>query len=177
MWAAQTGSPGLPVTVFSTATTQSKRITCAIAVSAFLRQRRLHRFAFSHHHDIAAQGAGGLGRVIFSASKSSGNSPYSKSTPPNPTPETELERQLRGSDVLWALRRAADEKKKISEAKKKKKEEEENERRGSSTSMGRREMEDSALDYREVRPLRIKSDWKTRLDELGKRLQELSRVA
>ncbi|XP_061372859.1 uncharacterized protein LOC133315281 [Gastrolobium bilobum] len=73
------------------------------------------------------------------------------------------EAQIRGSDVLWALQRAS--------AHKKKKNKQE-QRRGSSSAVSR--MEESAADYSNVRPLCINNHWGAKLDDLEKRLCELS---
>ncbi|KAI9076800.1 hypothetical protein K1719_041216 [Acacia pycnantha] len=76
--------------------------------------------------------------------------------------------QISGSDVLWALQRASERKKK----KKKQRREEES----SSPVSGRREDLDSNVDYANVRPLRVKSEWGDQLDDLEKRLRHLSEI-
>ncbi|GMI66737.1 hypothetical protein HRI_000343000 [Hibiscus trionum] len=76
-------------------------------------------------------------------------------------PKQEDGKEISGSDVLWALQRAAAQKKK---AKVKKK---------GSTSSEASHREKESLDYSDVRPLEIKSEWSLKLDELEKRLQEL----
>ena len=82
-------------------------------------------------------------------------------------------RQLSGSDVLWALQRAAaapPQKKKMTGSKKKKK-------RGSSPVCGNRDSSpEDSLDYSNVKPLCMKDDWGSRLDDLERRLQELSDI-
>lgn len=80
-------------------------------------------------------------------------------------------RELSGSDVLWALQRAASQKKKRMSGNKKKK------KRGSSPADGRREgLPDDSSAYSNVQPLSIQGDWATRLDELERRLHELSDI-
>ncbi|XWS76819.1 hypothetical protein CRYUN_Cryun01aG0210200 [Craigia yunnanensis] len=76
-------------------------------------------------------------------------------------PKQEEGKEISGSDVLWALQRAAAQKKK---AKRKKK--------GLASSDASRSEKDG-IDYSNVRPLEIKSEWSLRLDELEKRLHEL----
>ncbi|XP_028752297.1 uncharacterized protein LOC114712014 isoform X2 [Neltuma alba] len=75
--------------------------------------------------------------------------------------------QISGSDVLWALQRASERKKK----KKKQRRDEE-----SSPVSSRREDADGNVDYANVRPLRIKSEWGDKLDDLEKHLRELSDI-
>ncbi|XVF72955.1 hypothetical protein PTKIN_Ptkin12aG0161900 [Pterospermum kingtungense] len=72
-------------------------------------------------------------------------------------------KEISGSDVLWALQRAAAEKRK---AKRKKK--------GLiSSESDASQREKDGIDYSNVRPLEIKTEWRLKLDELEKRLQEL----
>ncbi|XP_022757612.1 uncharacterized protein LOC111304877 [Durio zibethinus] len=70
-------------------------------------------------------------------------------------------KEISGSDVLWALQRAAAQKKKAKRRKK-----------GSAPSKGSHREKDGT-DYGNVRPLQIKNEWSLKLDELEKRLQEL----
>lgn len=117
----------------------------------------------------------GIGHAAVSAVESSpsiktSNSMLSYPTTKQEKEEKERERQLSGSDILRALQRAA------AQNKKKKKRltslknsiqdsnKGEHEEKGDSTSV------DSSSN---VRPLCIKSDWTTRLDQLELRLQEL----
>lgn len=118
----------------------------------------------------------GLGHTILTALNSS-----HPSSNPDPIPERPKQgkhkqskqkqeedgRQISGSDVLWALRRAAAQKKATSENKKMKKQ------KGVSSSVGGRREEDG-VDYSKARPVCVRSEWGVRLDELEKRLQELS---
>ncbi|GLT79826.1 hypothetical protein SLA2020_513000 [Shorea laevis] len=82
----------------------------------------------------------------------------------NPTPEQKQEegRDISGSDVLWALQRAAAQKKKL---KKKKKQKE--------PSPTASHMEKKTVDYSNVKPLKIKREWGVKLDQLEKRLKQL----
>lgn len=105
------------------------------------------------------QDIGGLGHTILTAIDSN-----TKPTIPIPNPDDEEEgRQISGSDVLWAMQKAAAHKKKKNKKKMNKI------RKGSSS-----QDEEVAMDYSNIRPLCIKSEWGGRLDELEKRLQELS---
>ncbi|KAK6285859.1 hypothetical protein POUND7_012038 [Theobroma cacao] len=74
-------------------------------------------------------------------------------------------KEISGSDVLWALQRAAAQKTK---AKRKKK--------GLASSEASRRDKDG-IDYSNVRPLEIKGEWSLKLDELEKRLRELEQTA
>lgn len=72
--------------------------------------------------------------------------------------------QLRGLDVLLALQRATVKKK----------------NKTRKTNDSRREQvddQDDDVDYTNVKPLRINTAWAGKLDELGKRLEELSDIA
>ncbi|KAF5731994.1 hypothetical protein HS088_TW18G00681 [Tripterygium wilfordii] len=78
-------------------------------------------------------------------------------------------RQLKGLDVLWAMQKAAAEKNKLSGGSGRK-----NKRRKGLSSSEGSDREEDDVDYSNVRPLCIKEEWGVRLDELEKRLQELS---
>ncbi|GAV74525.1 hypothetical protein CFOL_v3_18005 [Cephalotus follicularis] len=88
---------------------------------------------------------------------------------PNPTPKREDKesegRELSGSDVLWALHRATANKKSKNNKRRK---------HVSSSVMSSNTHEDGVVDYTNVRPLRIKMEWGVKLNDLEKRLQELS---
>ncbi|KAF5464532.1 hypothetical protein F2P56_014604 [Juglans regia] len=110
----------------------------------------------------------GLGRTIFMALTSShpNASPYPISN--QQKQEQEDGGQISGSDVLWALQKAAAQKNEMSENKKSKKKKK---KKGVSSN---NHSEEVNVDYRKVRPLCVKSEWGARLEELEKRLQELS---
>ncbi|OMO64205.1 hypothetical protein CCACVL1_21951 [Corchorus capsularis] len=74
-------------------------------------------------------------------------------------------KEISGSAVLWALQRAAA-KKKNSKRKKKG-------LASSSSSSDASRREKESINYSNVRPLEIKSQWSLKLDELEHRLQEL----
>ncbi|KAG2725660.1 hypothetical protein I3760_01G076400 [Carya illinoinensis] len=111
----------------------------------------------------------GLGRTIFTALTSShpNASPYPISNQRKQEQE-DGGWQISGSDVLWALQKAAAQKNEMSENKKSKKKKK---KKGVSSS---NHSEEVNVDYRNVRPLCVKSEWGVRLEELEKRLQELS---
>nr|XP_004494859.1 uncharacterized protein LOC101494887 [Cicer arietinum] len=78
-----------------------------------------------------------------------------------------ISKEISGSDVLWALQRASSRKKMMKNNKK------EHERgRDSSSAVSR--MEETCVDYTNVRPLCINDHWGPKLDELENRLRELS---
>ncbi|XVE73639.1 hypothetical protein DITRI_Ditri11bG0134600 [Diplodiscus trichospermus] len=82
-------------------------------------------------------------------------------------PEQEEGKEISGRDVLWALQRAAAQKKK---AKRK------NNKRLASSDSDASHREKDSIDYSNVRPLEIKTEWSLKLDELEKRLQELEQT-
>lgn len=108
---------------------------------------------------------GGIGHIVLSNLNSSGSS--SASAPKQQTRKQENGKQLSGSDVLWALQRAASKNKPKKKNKKKKQ---------ASHADTRREDDDDVDDGTnvKVKPLCIQSEWAVKLDELDKRLQEIS---
>ncbi|KAE8699630.1 3-ketoacyl-CoA synthase 1 [Hibiscus syriacus] len=76
-------------------------------------------------------------------------------------PKQDDGKAISGSDVLWALQRAAAQKKKANRKKK------------GLTSSPDSQREKDSIDYSDVRPFEIKSEWSPKLDELEKRLQQL----
>lgn len=128
-------------------------------------------------HPQPDQDVGGLGRSILTKLKSNPK-PASFIAVPKQKKQKQEEgsRQISGSEVLFAMQKAAAKKSKESRKKKT------NTRGGpevlSSVGRYREEEEDEEeeedVDYSKVRPLCVKSDWGTRLDELEMRLQELS---
>ncbi|KAL9314930.1 hypothetical protein ACSQ67_020382 [Phaseolus vulgaris] len=87
----------------------------------------------------------------------------------NSTPIPKLTEQgdMSGSDILWALQRASAGKKKKKHGKNKK------EHRRDESSVGTL-TEQTAVDYTNVRPLSINANWAAKLEDLDKRLRELS---
>ncbi|KAK3194536.1 hypothetical protein Dsin_025846 [Dipteronia sinensis] len=116
--------------------------------------RNLWRSHPPQNDNVYGEETGGLGHTILTN--------LSNSDP----------KQLTGSDVLWALQKA-------SSAKKKKKN---RKRRELSSADSHREEDeddddgDDVVDYSNVKPLSINSDWAVKLHELEKRLQELSDI-
>ncbi|KAK9280185.1 hypothetical protein L1049_013872 [Liquidambar formosana] len=181
MWIARSipSRPCLP-SIIPKANRQPKRpFAVAVSVSATSQPRRHRSAPPQNASSSAAEDIGGLGHVVLAALKSN-TEQLDPKTPPtktsNPRPKQQKQpqpegggeegRQLSGSDVLWALQRATARKNKISGGKKK---------RRSSTSVGTSDKDGIfEEDYSNVRPLSIKSDWATRLDDLERRLQELS---
>ncbi|GMP61055.1 hypothetical protein CsSME_00023668 [Camellia sinensis var. sinensis] len=137
--------------------------------------------------DDHAQDIRGLGLTVLTALKSN-----PQIEPLNPRPqnsassiknpiskqrsreEEQEERQLSGSDVLMALQRAAAQK-----IKKKRRRDYSSSKlvknRGPSGTVQKEgeEEETDTWNYSNARPICVKSDWTTRLDEFEKRLQEL----
>ncbi|KAI9400001.1 hypothetical protein POPTR_002G178100v4 [Populus trichocarpa] len=79
-------------------------------------------------------------------------------------------KQFSGFDVLWAMQRATAEKNKVSGGGGGKK----NNKTRKGFVSGGIQREENSVEYSNVKPLCIKNDWDVRLDELEKRLQELS---
>ncbi|KAL6128502.1 hypothetical protein ACLB2K_071857 [Fragaria x ananassa] len=115
---------------------------------------------------------GVLGRSILTKLKSNPNpKPTNISVPKQKKQkQEESSRHISGSEVLFAMQRAAAKKRKETQKKKTKIVGE-----GlSSAGRNREEEEEDGVDYSKVRPLCLKSDWGRRLDELEMRLHELS---
>ncbi|CAJ1976029.1 unnamed protein product [Sphenostylis stenocarpa] len=106
----------------------------------------------------ASQQGGKLGhRHTLLATHHSNSTPISK--------PTQQEAEISGSDILWALQRASARKKKTQKNKKELRREE-----SSVATVPER----PAVDYTNVRPLSINANWAAKLDDLEKRLRELS---
>uniref|UniRef100_A0A803KZU2 Uncharacterized protein n=1 Tax=Chenopodium quinoa TaxID=63459 RepID=A0A803KZU2_CHEQI len=111
------------------------------------------------------QDVGGLGQVVLStinSGPSTGSNPSQQQKKPNNGNE------ISGSDILRALQKATVKKANTKKQQKKK---------GSAEfkraeNNGKRQV----IDYDKVRPVSVKSDWATRLDELEKRLQQFSNL-
>lgn len=102
----------------------------------------------------ANQQGGKLGETLLATLESNSS----------PIPKPQQEGEISGSDVLWALQRAS--------AHKKNKKNKKEHRRGSSSVAT--PTEETAVDYTNVRPLRINANWGPKLDDFDKRLRELS---
>ncbi|KAK4787628.1 hypothetical protein SAY86_011461 [Trapa natans] len=83
---------------------------------------------------------------------------------PNARP---LSKEISGSDILWALQRAAAKKSKSQRRAKRKTEKKISDEDDTDDDDGK---------HREVRPIRIDSEWGPRLDDLEDRLRQLSRL-
>ncbi|CAH8266207.1 unnamed protein product [Arabidopsis lyrata] len=104
-----------------------------------------------------SESVGGLGQQILLRT--------ADSNPSKPIPK---EKEISGSDVLWAIQRATAQRKRTNAGKKKMKK-----IRGVELSSSAGEStEDNGVDYSNVAPLRIKSDWGHRLEEFEKLLKE-----
>ncbi|CAL5195073.1 unnamed protein product [Lathyrus oleraceus] len=123
----------------------------SVSASSLPQSRRHHR-----QEPITEQRAGELGRTLTTKLTNLES---------NSKPEKQ---EISGSDVLWALQRAASHKKIIKNNKKK-----QHERGRDSSSSAVSSMEESSVDYR-VRPLCINEHWGPKLDELENRLRDLS---
>ncbi|BFG22254.1 hypothetical protein CerSpe_085280 [Prunus speciosa] len=122
------------------------------------------------------QDLGGLGHSILTKLKSN-----HKPTTPILSKQKQKQKQrqnqegkqiISGSDVLFALQKAAD--KKSREIGKKKKKANVSSSSSSSSYLGSHREEEGVDEDGKVRPLCVKGEWGDRLDELEKRFQELS---
>ncbi|KAL6123987.1 hypothetical protein ACLB2K_076503 [Fragaria x ananassa] len=117
---------------------------------------------------------GVLGRSILTKLKSNPNPKPTNINVPKQKKQKQEERlessrHISGSEVLFAMQRAAAKKRKETQKKKTKIVGE-----GLSSASRNREEEEDGVDYSKVRPLCLKSDWGRRLDELEMRLHVLS---
>ncbi|KAK7338126.1 hypothetical protein VNO77_18726 [Canavalia gladiata] len=126
----------------------NKAVVPSVSAASLPRRRR---------NDVSTNGneqVGELGHTLLATLES------------NPTPIPKPQQgEISGSDVLWALQRAS--------ARKKKKNKIKHEHRRGSSSVPT-PTEQTAVDYTNVRPLCINPNWAPKLDELGKRLRDLS---
>lgn len=127
---------------------------------------------------------GGLGLNVLTSLKSNPTAQSSAASikTSNPKPKQQQqgksvekdEKELSGSDVLLALQRASAQKIKT---KKQRKDYPSSSSSTTGTNSGRRGInrvgEEANVNYGDVRPICVKSEWITRLDELEKRLQVL----
>ncbi|MBA0741409.1 hypothetical protein Gogos_014565 [Gossypium gossypioides] len=89
--------------------------------------------------------------------------PLNVRLPPHPAASNQDDgKEISGSDVLWALQRAAAHKKKANRKKK-----------GSASSPEATQRLEDTIDYTNVKPLQIRTEWSLKLDELEKRLHVL----
>lgn len=140
--------PQLPSETYSTVQLQrSNRLPAVVAAAS-----------------SSSQDIGGLGQAVLSTLKSG------PSTGSNPSKKVQQEEQpnkgkeISGSDILRALQKASA--KKASTKKQHKK--------NGSGDLKREKNGKKVVDYDKVRPITVKSDWATRLNDLEKRLQEFS---
>ncbi|KAL6126365.1 hypothetical protein ACLB2K_074416 [Fragaria x ananassa] len=114
---------------------------------------------------------GVLGRSILTRLKSNPNPKPTNINVPKQKRQKQEEssRHISGSEVLFAMQRAAAKKRKETQKKKTKIVGE-----GLSSAGRNREEEEDGVDYSKVRPLCLKCDWGRRLNELEMRLHELS---
>ncbi|PQP99926.1 uncharacterized protein Pyn_33147 [Prunus yedoensis var. nudiflora] len=124
------------------------------------------------------QDLGGLGHSILTKLKSN-HKPTTPILSKQKQKQKQKQRQnqegkqiINGSDVLFALQKAAD--KKSREIGKKKKKANVSSSSSSSSYVGSHREEEGVDEDGKVRPLCVKGEWGDRLDELEKRFQELS---
>lgn len=135
-----------------------------VATSVGYSQPPPHNYDVIHRRFIniptksqTSESVGGLGQQILLRT--------ADSSPSKPIPK---EKEISGSDVLWAIQRATAQRKRTNAGKKKMKK-----IRGVELSSSAGEStEDNGVDYSNVAPLRIKSDWGHRLEEFEKLLKE-----
>ncbi|XP_068329744.1 uncharacterized protein [Pyrus communis] len=118
-----------------------------------------------------SQDLGGLGRSVITKLKSNPDPKLQG----NQKQDEEGKKVISGSDVLFAMQRAAA--KKNRQSGKKKNKGKVSSSLSSSSYAGSHREEEGVDEYGSVRPLCVKREWGSKLDELGKRLQELSSMA
>ncbi|AEC10746.1 hypothetical protein AtNW77_Chr2g0269781 [Arabidopsis thaliana] len=136
-----------------------------VATSVAYSQPPPHNYDGIHRRFInvptksqTSESVGGLGQQILLRTVDS--------NPRKPIPK---ETEISGSDVLWAIQRATAQRKRTNAGKKKTK----NRLSGVELSSSAGEPTgDNGVDYSNVTPLRIKSDWGHRLEEFEKLLKE-----
>ncbi|CAA7044340.1 unnamed protein product [Microthlaspi erraticum] len=122
-----------------------------------------HRFCnfATKSHTSETKSVGRLGQqILLSSAESNPSKPISK------------EKQMSGSDVLWAIQRATAQRKRSTADKQRKKKITSVELSSSAAESSEDNGGSNAVDYSNVRPLRIKSDWGHRLEEFEKILKE-----
>ncbi|KAK8326357.1 hypothetical protein V6Z11_A11G110400 [Gossypium hirsutum] len=93
--------------------------------------------------------------------------PLNVRLPRHPTASNQDDgKEISGSDVLWALQRAAAHKKKANRKK-----------TGSASLPEATQRLEDTIDYTNVKPLQIRTEWSLKLDELEKRLHVLQQEA
>ncbi|KAH7859727.1 hypothetical protein Vadar_004734 [Vaccinium darrowii] len=139
------------------------------------------------NNNSARNNIGGLRLNVLTSLKSNPTAQSSaasiKTSNPKPKPKQQQEgksvekeeKELSGSDVLLALQRASAQK--IKTKKQRKDYYPSSSSSTTGTNSGRRGInrvgEEANVNYGDVRPICVKNEWITRLDELEKRLQEL----
>ncbi|KAG5566078.1 hypothetical protein RHGRI_001871 [Rhododendron griersonianum] len=179
--------PCLPkITISSTPSTNPVVQRCFFTLAVSNKSQRPPPPPQDKNNPSAKKNFGGLGLGVLAAVKSNpqtkpfNNPPAQNNTAPiktNPKQQQQQqeegkpigkeERELSGSDVLLALQRASAQKIKT----KKRREYPSSSSLSSSTTKKR--VAAAEVNYGDVRPICVKSEWITRVDELEKRLEEL----
>ncbi|KAG2244509.1 hypothetical protein Bca52824_093640 [Brassica carinata] len=92
-----------------------------------------------------------------------------RSTDSKPNKPIPKEKEITGSDVLWAIQRATAQRRRTNAERMKKRKT----RSAELSSSASKSTGDNCVDYLNVTPLRIKSDWGQRVDEFEKLLKDL----
>ncbi|KAL9229029.1 hypothetical protein vseg_004547 [Gypsophila vaccaria] len=133
--------------------------------------RRGHHITTTVSATASSKDVGGLGQAVLTALNSSPPKPITNNDPnPNRVPENKP-KELNGSDILWALQKASAKKAQVSTFSDKKK-------RGKGGPGARLKTENAGrvVGFDTVRPVVVKSDWVTRLDELDNQIQAFLNV-
>lgn len=136
-----------------------KTLVPSVSATSLPRRRRKDISISTNHQQVGESGQ------TLVANLQSDTTPISKQ-------EKQEGEQINGSDILLALQRASD-RKNMKMKKKTNKPEEQGKKGKGSPSVATR-MEESAVDYTNLRPLCINPNWAPKLDELEKRLRQLS---
>ncbi|KAK9758117.1 hypothetical protein RND81_01G208300 [Saponaria officinalis] len=136
-----------------------------------------------------ANDVSGLGQAVLTALKSTPPETTTKNPNPNPNPNPSSRKnlnskpeggevkvkELNGSDILWALQKASAKKAQINTFNNNNNNNKKRDKKGSDGKV-KRENTNRVDGFDNVRPIVVKSEWVTRLDDLDQRLQEFSSI-
>ncbi|KNA08108.1 hypothetical protein SOVF_165630 [Spinacia oleracea] len=161
MWVTIASQPFIPTPIPPTPFLSFPKLPQPPTKSVQLRRR--NRYPAVVAATVSPHDIGGLGQAVFSTLESG---PSAGSNPSKKVQQEEKSgKEISGSDILRALQKASAKKASTKKQQQKKK---------GSIELKREKNGKKVVDYDKVRPITVKSDWATRLDDLEKRLQEFS---
>ncbi|CAO2835403.1 unnamed protein product [Amaranthus hypochondriacus] len=135
-----------------------------------VRSRRISVNAAGTNQKVSGLGLAVLGAIKSDPSNPNSNPAHQQDEKPNTgrrKEEVDTGKEVSGSDILRALQRANAKKLSI-----KKQQQQRVKNIGSGNMKKENVGKKKVVDYDKIRPITVKSDWVTRLDDLEKRLQE-----